>query len=121
MSDDEGRVYGYDEVPFATTVTGVATIQAWPGTIPAVPPDFTFRVKGLTYSGVAAGTVTIIDSGPFGTVFVDQVVTSTTPFARGYTDPDVDVLTIRGGAFLIASVVGTVVIAGIGKLEYGRR
>ena len=111
--------HAYDEVNFATTVTGVATIQAWPGTVSANAADRVARVKGITYSGAAAGTVTLYTTGPFGTVYIDTVVTGTSPFSRGYAGNDVFV--IGAAQTLIATVTGTVSIAGIVEFEVGRQ
>ena len=109
----------YDEVNFATTVTGVATIQPWPGTIASVSADRVFRVRGITYSSSAAGTVTLYTTGPFGTVYVDAVVTGTSPFARGYKGEDVFV--VGAAQALVATVAGTVTIAAIGEFQMGRQ
>ncbi len=109
----------YDEVNFATTVTGVATIQAWPGTISANAADRVFRIKGLTYSAAAVATITIYTVGSFGTFYIDSVVMNTSPFARGYAGRDVAVL--GAAQTMIASVAGTVTIAGIGEFEMGRQ
>ena len=112
--------HGYDEVNFATVVTGLATIQMWPGMIASVSADRTFRISGLTLSGTSGNTVQLISQGPFGTVTIDSVQVGAEPLARGYSDAS-DVIVIGGAQFLVASVVGTIRISAIGRFEVGRQ
>lgn len=111
----------YDLIPFATSVTGVATVQVFAGSASTVPADFTLEVIGITYSAAVAGTVVVQSSGPFGTVSVDNVVVGTSPFARGYSRPATAIFTIRGNSQLVVTVTGTVAIAGIARLKQGRQ